>query len=166
MDQAAMDARRRRPPEPDAHQVQAGGLTLWIQPCQFMAADAMVGSLTPYQAAVDALAESWRRADLFRTQVDGKALGDVAWGAVASAYDLTQAELDALLAGIGPDAAATAVVALAAAACGRMPSPLRTRRRRALYACMLGLDAVPLSPDEMAILADWAENSGRAPRGG
>jgi len=167
MDQATLDARRHRSPEPEAHAVAlpVAGLVLYVVPCQFTPADAMAGTLTEYQAAVDKLAEQWRRADLFKSKVDGTALADVAWGAVATAYDLTREELECLVAGEG-DKAADLVVSLAAAACGRMPSVLRTRRRRALWACMIGLSSVAITPDEMAILADWAENTGNAPRGG
>ncbi len=83
----------------------------------------------------------------------------VAIGALKVNYEMTDDEIGSLE--LGDDA--VCMVGICAAACGRTAGLLKDQRHRALTVAALGMCDVPLTPNEIAGLSDFAVNSGRAP---
>lgn len=139
-----------------------GGASILVGPCLITPREILTGRLTAYQCAVMELRNTWARWELFSgTKMDVSTMvwAQVAIGAIKANYSLSDSEMDDLQ--LGEDY--ECLVSICAAACGRIDGILAAQRTKALNVAILGLCDVPLSPNEIAGLSDFAVNAGRAP---
>ncbi len=141
------------------------GAQLLIQPVLVKVRDVLAGTLPSWHLLVLELRNEWARADLMNKapSLDGVVIAQVCSGAVSASYDADRETFNEWFTEDDHDA----VLRVCSAACGRPNGQvgLADVRRRCLAVAMLGMADIPLTAIEVAMVADFAVNSGRAPQG-
>jgi hypothetical protein len=141
------------------------GAALVILPVMIRPIDILAGKVLAWQLDLLELRNSWAMAQRLNRKPDlpGQKVSSVAREVVAISYDISGGVVDEWF----TDDDGETVIRICTAAMGaEANSPGMTDiRRRALSIALAGCGEIPMNAIELAVAADFAVNSGRAPEG-